>query len=91
MKMLLRLVLTSWILLSTITIARVEERSTFLDGAEFIIVNEAVDFATAKERCINRSATLARISSVAEHDVVVKLMNSFEALDRDNNVWIGRF
>ena len=66
------------------------QRSVVVNQTEFIIVNEKVDFETAKKRCTQRDATLARISTIEEHEAVSSLMDSFKELGPENNVWIGR-
>ena len=66
------------------------ERSLVVNKTEFIIVNEKADFETAKKRCAQRGATLARVSTIEEHEAVSSLMDSFEELGPENNVWIGR-
>ena len=71
------------------TWAQVEEQSVSLGGLEFVAVNEEVDFETAKVRCTDRGGTLARISTLREHLEIVKLLDSFDGLGAENNLWIG--
>ena len=65
-----------------------EIRGLFGD-IEFTVVNERVAFDTAKSRCQERNATLARLPTQAEHEAAVDLMNSFFSLSPEDNVWIG--
>ena len=57
---------------------------------QFIAIDEAVDFNTARDRCVNDfDATLARISNEAEHNFVGEFLANITEIDSDASFWIG--
>ena len=68
-------------------LAQPAETADCLNGVEFLVINELVTFDTAKARCEERNAKLARITNQTENTFVFGLCD--ELLDTDDRVWIG--
>ena len=84
--------LFAWILLHVrLRLAQPEEISESFGDEEFVAVLQNSDFEIAKADCVTLGGTLARISSTEEHDFVTVFLDSINNLDRNQDVWIGRF
>ena len=63
------------------------DRAVCQSGTEFIFVDELATFEVARQGCIERNSTLARISNQNEFDIVAELLAT-ETID-SRSIWFG--
>ena len=65
------------------------EEFSDLNDSRFIAIDLPADFEQAKAECINRNATLARISNSQEHFFVQEFLDSIDSIADNEQFWIG--